>query len=89
MKKTNKKNKETRRVIYVKYLDSVIFTHQAEYAEDHDFKLVKFDAVGFFIKETADAVYLSREVNTTFNNKRRAPIGIPKVAILERRFLTE
>lgn len=58
-----------------------------EYTEDHEFKLVEFDAVGFLIKEDDKAVYISREVNTTFLNKRRAVLGIPKIAILERKNL--
>lgn len=70
-------------IIYIKYLDSVFY--DGELTEDHDYKLVIFDAVGFLIREDEEAVYISREVNTTHGNKRRAVIGIPKVAILERK----
>ena len=69
--------------IYIKYLDSVVY--DGELPEDHDYKLVIFEAVGFLIKEDKEAVYLSREINTTHGNKRRAVIGIPKIAILERK----
>lgn len=57
------------------------------FVENHPFELVKYDAVGFLIKETEDAVYLSREINTTFHDKRRGVLGIPKVAILEKKFI--
>jgi len=70
-------------IIYIKYLDSVVY--EGEFSEDHNYKLVVFDAIGFLIKEDKEAVYISREVNTTHGNKRRAVIGIPKVAILERK----
>lgn len=78
--------RNSKQIIYIKYLDSVVY-NEGEYTEDHDFKLVEFDAVGFLIRETKDAVYLSREVNTTFENKRRSIIGIPKIAILKRKVL--
>lgn len=70
-------------IIYIQYLDSVVY--DGELPLDHDFKLVVFDAVGFLIREDEEAVYLSREVNTNHGNKRRAIIGIPKVAILKRK----
>ncbi len=66
-------------IIYIKYLDSVFY--DGELSEDHEYKLVVFEAVGFLIKEDAEAVYISREINTTHGNKRRAVIGIPKIAI--------
>lgn len=69
-------------IIYVQYLDSVVY--DGEFTEDHDYKLVIFDAIGFLIKEDDKAIYLSREINVTHNNKRRAVIGIPKIAVLKR-----
>lgn len=72
-------------IIYIQYLDSVVY--DGEFNEDHDYKLVVFDAVGFLIKEDDQAIYLSREINTTHDNKRRAVIGIPKIAILKRKKL--
>lgn len=74
-------------IIYIKYLDSVFY--DAELPEDHEYKLVVFDAVGFLIREDGEAVYISREINTTHGNKRRAVIGIPKIAILERKDIKE
>lgn len=71
-------------IVYIKYLDSVVYG-DGEFPEGHDYKLVIFDAVGFLIREDQEAIYLSREVNTTHGNKRRAVIGIPKVVILERK----
>jgi hypothetical protein len=71
-------------IIYIKYLDSVVYG-DGEFDESHDYRLVIFEAVGFLIKEDKEAIYLSREVNSTHGNKRRAVIGIPKCAILERK----
>lgn len=75
-------------MIYIKYLDSVVYGDN-EFTEDHDYKLVVFEAVGFLIKEDEQAIYLSREINSSHGNKRRGIIGIPKVAILERREIKE
>lgn len=68
----------------IKYIDSAVA--DSERFADENFDCYFFEAVGFLIKETDEALVLAREV-VKYNGaeKVRGVLTIPKVAILSRK----
>lgn len=76
------------KVVRLLYLDPASYS-TGEYPADYNFTPIKYDTVGFLMKEDENNVILAREINSNMGNKFRYIQVIPKMLIVERKDLSQ